>query len=268
MEEVQLIPRALIDPSPFQPRYHFPGEALSELAASIREHGIIQPLVVRPVGDRYQCIAGERRLRAAGLAGLAQVPALVRPFSDEAALEAAIVENLQREDLSPVESARAYQRLAEEFGYSQGQIAQRTGKSRVTINNTLRLLQLPGTVLQLIEQGELTEGHGRALLGLPAPSLQEELADWLVQNALTVREAEEKVRRLLARKTAAPARTPASSRLRSEQDPYLRELEERLRARFGTRTEIDYRSGRGSLTLEFYSDDDLQRLLELLGVVD
>ena len=265
--EVQLIPRALIDPSPYQPRQHFAKEALAELAASIREQGILQPLVLRPVNGRYQCIAGERRLRAAALAGLQKVPALVRHFSDERALELAIVENLQREDLSPVESARAYQRLADEFGYSQSQIAQRTGKSRATVNNTMRLLQLPDPVLELMEGGALGEGHARALLALPTPDIQEELAEWIAQNGLTVREAEEKVRSL----QESPNPEPPVEKPRpapSQNDTYLRDLEDRLRALFGTKASVSYKKGHGAITLEYYSDDDLQRVLELLGVAE
>ena len=264
-EEVQLILRTLIDPSPYQPRHHFAKEALAELAASIREQGILQPLVLRLANGRYQCIAGERRLRAAGLAGLQQVPAIVRHFSDERALELAIVENLQREDLSPVESARAYQRLADEFGYSQSQIAQRTGKNRATVNNTLRLLQLPDPVLQLMDQGELLEGHARALLALPTPDIQEELAEWIARNGLTVREAEEKVKSLQETPRPPVVRTKAAS---SQDDAYLRDLEDRLRGLFGTKASVAYRKGQGSITLEYYSDDDLQRVLELLGVVE
>jgi ParB family transcriptional regulator, chromosome partitioning protein len=253
----------LVDASPYQPRRHFDEEAIGELAASIRQHGIIQPVVVREIGARYELIAGERRLRAARRLGLEAVPALVRRYSDEQALEAALVENLQREDISVVEAARAYQRLGDEFHYSQSEIAQRTGKSRAAISNTLRLLQLPEPILQMLDRDDLTEGHARALLALPYPSLQVEVAEWVVRNALTVRETERKVKSLLTQPSATPRKAAPSM---MQPNAHIGDVEEQLRRRFGTKVGLTYRKGRGSLTLEFYSDEDLNRLLELLGV--
>jgi ParB family transcriptional regulator, chromosome partitioning protein len=263
-ELVTPIPLVLLDPNPFQPRERFDAAAIEELAASIREQGVLQPVIVRWVGERYELIAGERRLRACRYLGLDSIPAIVREYTDEQALEVAIVENLQRADISIVETARAYLRLAEAFHYSQGEIALRTGKSRAAISNTLRLLQLPPAVLALLDEGELTEGHARALLGLPYPSLQEELADWVVRNGAAVREVEGKVREL----TGRPSTTPPASGPPSRRDLHVRDLEEQLRRVFGTRVTLDYRSGRGSLRLEFYSDDDLQRILEIVGLPD
>lgn len=262
VEEVRPIPVDRVQPSPYQPRRRFDAERIAELAASIRQQGLLQPILVRPLGDRYELIAGERRLRAVRHLGQAEIPALVRRYSDEQALEAALIENLQREDISVVEEAQAYRRLLEEFGYAQSQIALQTGKSRAAISNTLRILQLPESVLDLLDVGELSEGHGRALLALPYPSLQAEVAEWVVRNAITVRETELKVRALLK-----SAETPPGARSAGRQrDANLDALEEQLRHHFGTRTSVTYRRGRGSLNIEFYSDDDLQRILELLAL--
>lgn len=262
LEEVSSIPVRLIDPSPYQPRVRFPEEKLEELAASIRQHGVIQPIVVRPVGARYELIAGERRLRAVRRLELTEIPAIVRPYGDEQALEAALVENIQREDITVVETARAFERLTGEFGYTQGEVAQRTGKSRAAVSNLLRLLHLPDPVLELLDAGDLTEGHARALLGLPYPSLQIEVAEWVVRNAVTVRETERKVRAL----AAAPGEGVPAPKQRPAADVHVTDLEDRLRTHFGTRAVVAYRKGRGSLSLEFYNDDDLYRLLELLGL--
>lgn len=260
-EEVRSIPIRLIVPSPYQPRRRFVEEKLDELAASIRQQGVLQPILVRSLGSRYELVAGERRLRAAGKAGLAEIPAIVRSLSDEQAFEIALIENLQREDISVVEEARAYERLAQEFGYSQAEIALRTGKSRAAVSNTLRLLQLPGPLLDLLDQGELTEGHARALLALPYASLQVEVGEWVARNAITVRETERKVRSLLKSPGPAAAADPTAAR-----DAHVRSLEDRLRRYFGTRAAVDYRQGSGTIHLEFYSDEDLERILELLAL--
>ncbi len=261
-EQVRRVEVGRIDPSPYQPRRRFEEEKLEELAASIRQHGFIQPLVLRPCGERYQLIAGERRFRAALRLGLREVPAIVRTYPDDRALEAALVENLQREEITVVEAARAYQRLVDEFHYSQAEIARQTGKSRVAVTNTLRLLQLPDPVLDLVDQGDLSEGHARCLLALPYPSLQVELAEWAVRNALTVRELERKTRSLADGEGRAHARRAPGG----GGSPEIEALEDRLRRHFGTRVQVDYQQGRGALRLEFYTDDDLWRLLELLGL--
>jgi ParB family transcriptional regulator, chromosome partitioning protein len=260
-EEVRLVPVRLVEPSPYQPRRRFDEEKLAELAESIRQHGVIQPVVVRRAEGHFQLIAGERRYRAVCRLGLAEIPAIVRAYSDEQALEAALVENLQREDISVVEAAQAYQRLVEEFQYTQSEIAQRTGKSRAAVANTLRLLQLPEPVLEMLDVGDLSEGHARALLALPYPSLQVEVGEWVVRNAVTVRDTEQKVRALSSEERPAPA-----LKLPAPRDAYVTALEERLRGHFGTRVTLSYRGGGGALSIEFYSDDDLCRILELLGV--
>lgn len=261
--QVEQLPVEQIDPSPFQPRGRFDDEALEELAASIRQHGIIQPIIVRTAGVRFQVIAGERRLRAARRLGLDHVPAIVRQYSDEQALEAALIENLQRADISVVEAARAYHRLAAEFGHTQSEIAQRTGKSRSAIANILRLLQLPDTILEALDRGELTEGHARALLALPYPSLQVDVGEWVVRNAVSVRELERKVRELSERPHAARSTEGRGA----ADDPCVADLEERLRRHFGTRAAIGYQRGKGTVSLEFYSDEDLSRILELMGLM-
>jgi len=261
-EEVRSIPVDRIQPSPYQPRRRFNPERLAELAVSIRQQGLLQPILVRPLGDQYELIAGERRLRAVRSLGHLEIAALVRRYTNEQALEAALIENLQREDITVVEEAQAYRRLLDEFGYAQSEIAQQTGKSRAAISNTLRILQLPAPVLELLDAGELSEGHGRALLALPYPSLQTEVGEWIVRNAVTVRETELKVRALLK----TPESAPAAGTLSRQRDANLDALEDQLRLHFGTRTSVTYRRGRGSLNIEFYSDDDLQRILELLGL--
>ncbi len=271
-EEVQRIAVRLIEPNPFQPRTYFDDEKLDELAASIQQYGVIQPIVVRPVGLRFQVITGERRLRAVKKLGLGEIPAIVRRYTDEQALEAALIENLQREDISVVEAARAYTRLTNEFHYSQAEIAQRTGRSRAAINNTLRLLQLPEKVLETVHKGDLTEGHARALLSLPTAAIQEELAEWVVRNGITVRETESKVRSLLgqaeppAAKEAQEAKEAKEAKEKPAVDPHIASIEQQLRDLFSTKVSVAYRSGRGAITVEFYNDDDLGRLMDLLGL--
>jgi len=257
-ERVIPLPVDRIVPGRFQPRTQFEEAALEELAESLRRHGVVQPVVVRPVADGYELIAGERRWRAAQRARLATIPAIVRHCSHQEALELALIENLQREEIGPLDAARAFQRLIDEFGYTAARIAERTGKSRSTVANSLRLLRLPPTVQRQLESGALTEGHARALLGVDDPRLQEELAEYAVRNGLSVRELERRVRtwqrRARPRHTAPP----------DPSQPLIADLEDRLRRRLGTRVSLTYRQGRGTLTLEFYSDDDLERLLALL----
>jgi ParB family chromosome partitioning protein len=271
-QQIKMVRVGEIDPSPYQPRKEFREEALAELADSMRQHGLFQPLVLRRFGNRYQVIAGERRLRAARKLAWGHVPAIIRDLDDEGALEAALIENLQREDLSPLEAARAYERLQQEFGYNQGEIALRTGKSRVSIVNSLRLLTLSEPVLALLEKGAIAEGHARAIAGLKSVALQEEVAQWAVANAITVRELESKVKSLLAEPAVPPrcssARKQDPARQAATEQPgdaNLQALQERLRSHFGTKVILKCQKGRGTLTIEFYSDDDLDRIIELTG---
>jgi ParB family chromosome partitioning protein len=263
--EIVQIPLPSIQRNPYQPRARFSEASLDELAQTIRQHGVLQPVLVRPEGPRYILVAGERRLRAAERAGLATIPAVVRDLDQREMLEMALVENLQREDINAVETARAFQRLSDEFGLTHSEIAQRTGKSRASVVNSLRLLQLPSDVLKEIEAGRLSEGHARALLHLATNRDRRELMEHILSNGLSVREAERAARKHtriskgVSRETPLP--TPAA-------EPVHAHLEERLRQRLGTRVRLQYRAGQGSIAVEFYSDEDLARILELLGVMD
>ncbi|HTA52957.1 MAG TPA: ParB/RepB/Spo0J family partition protein [Candidatus Acidoferrum sp.] len=249
----------LIDPSPFQPRTRFREEALEELSRSIRASGIVQPVVIRRIGNRYQLIAGERRWRAAQRAGLARVPAIVRDVRDEIALEMTLVENLQREDLNPVEQARALQRLADEFHLTQEEAAERTGKDRATIANSVRLLRLEDAILDLIEEGKISAGHARALLAVDDPKDRLELARKSARGGMTVRQLERHVAR--HRHPKPPAATAASA-----PDPNTKWAIEELQRKFGAKVVIHpLRPGHaGELAFEYYDDADLTRLYEQL----
>jgi len=247
----------LIDPSPFQPRSRFREEALEELAQSIRSSGIVQPIVVRPVGKRFQLIAGERRWRAAQRATLSRVPAVVRDVRDEVALEMTLVENLQREDLNPVEQARAFQRLTDEFHLTQEQAAERTGKDRATIANSLRLLRLEEPILDLLEEGRISAGHGRALLAIVEPKQRLDLARKIARGGMTVRQVERFAARSSKLKVGSPTVSP---------DPNTKWALEELQRKFGTKIVLHpVRPGRpGQLAFEYYDANDLTRLYDQL----
>jgi len=247
----------LIDPSPFQPRTRFREEAIEELARSIRASGIVQPLVARRIGLRYQLIAGERRWRAAQRTALSRVPVIVRDVPEEVALEMTLVENLQREDLNPIEQARAFQRLTDEFGLTQEQVAERTGKDRATIANSVRLLKLEQMIQDLLEEGRLSAGHGRALLAVAEPKLRLALARRIARNGMTVRQVERLAVRSAKRKTEY-ATAPV--------DPNTRAALEELQRRFGTRVILhEQRRGKpGQLAFEYYDSGDLARLYDQL----
>lgn len=247
----------LIDPSPFQPRTRFREEALEELARSIRVSGIVQPLVVRRMGHRYQLIAGERRWRAAQRAAIPRVPAIVRDVRDEMALEMTLVENLQREDLNPVEQARAFQRLTDEFHLTQEEAAERTGKDRATIANSVRILRLEDPILDLIEEGKISAGHARALLSVDEPKERLELARKSARGGMTVRQLERHVARHARPKSATAAAAP---------DPNTKWAIEELQRKFGTKVLIhSLRPGHpGQLAFEYYDAGDLTRLYDQL----
>ena len=251
---------ARIDPNPDQPRQHIDEAKLAELAQSMSEQGIVQPMIVRKDGSRFQLIAGERRWRAAQRAGLEKVPVLVRDVADHQVLEIAIVENIQREELNPIEEASAYRRLVSELGYSQEQVASRVGKDRSTVANLLRLLRLPRDVRGLIAKQLLSPGHARPLLSLASAEHQLEIAAQIVAKGLSVREVE---RRVNAVKT--PAAKPKPSRKR---DPNTREAERRLEQALGTAVRIR-RQGRGNkqrgrVEIDFHSEEELHRLYEVI----
>lgn len=248
----------LIDPSPYQPRTRFGEAALEELAQSIRTSGIIQPLVVRKIGPRYQLIAGERRWRASQRAQLLRVPAVVREVSDEQALELTLVENIQREDLNPIEQARAFDRLMEEFHLTQDEVATRTGKDRATVANSIRLLALEGQLVDWIEEGKLTAGHGRALLAIEDRKLRSDLALKASRGKLTVRQVERMAtRKSRGRIQAAVAELP---------DPNRQAALDELQKHLGTRVTLQMPGkGRpGQLSLEFYDEEQLNGLYERL----
>jgi ParB family transcriptional regulator, chromosome partitioning protein len=247
----------LIDPSPYQPRTHFREEPLEELARSIRATGIVQPIVVRRTGVRFQLIAGERRWRAAQRAGFTRLPAVVRDVRDETALEMTLVENLQREDLNPIEQARAFQRLTDEFGFTQEQVAERSGKDRATIANSVRLLKLDEPIQDFLEEGRLSAGHGRALLAISDPHTRLELARRIVAGGLTVRQVE---------RIAARGVEPKSASEPPPVDPNTKWAIEELQRKFGAKVQIHpLRRGKpGHLTFEYYDAGDLTRLYDQL----
>jgi len=246
-----------IRPNPRQPRKRFDPESLATLTASIREHGVLQPILVTETVDGYQLVAGERRLRAAQAAGLERIPVVVRQLADRQQLEVALVENLQREDLDPIETADAYRQLIEEFGFSQEDLATRVGRARSTVANTLRLLDLAPGVQAAVADGRLTEGHGRALGGL-ATELQDRVLDSVIGQDLSVRQTEELVRRLREPKPAL-ADPPAR-----RTDPDLARVEEDLRRALGTKVSLARSRRGGRIVIEYYSDEELGRLYERL----
>lgn len=250
------IPLEKIRSNPQQPRTVMDEEKLLELASSIREHGIIQPLVVSPApdSDDYILVAGERRLLAAGLAGLKLVPAITRHVNQQDQLELALIENVQRSDLSPLETAEAYHQLAERFALTHEQIAERVGKSRVSVTNTLRLLNLPEKARQALAEGQISEGHARALLGLPNTQAQRAALDTVLNLGLNVRQTEALVKKMSGERPPSQAKT--------EPTPEIRELETRLRSFFGTKVSLNNGKKGGSLVIYYYSDEELNTILD------
>jgi ParB family chromosome partitioning protein len=254
------IPISRITANPWQPRQQIDEDGLQALAASIAEHGVLQPIVVTETLDGYRLIAGERRLRAARLAGLDRIQAVVRQLEDHQHLELALVENLQRSDLGPMDEARAFRQLIDEFGFTQETVAERVGRARSTVANTLRLLDLDPAVQQAIVDGRLTEGHGRALLGLPV-DVQARLIGTVVDGELSVRQTEELVRRLRSSATEVAASNGSS------RDPDLERVEEELREALGTKVSMSRTRRGGRIVIEYYGDEELHRLYaRLTGV--
>jgi ParB family chromosome partitioning protein len=253
------IPLERLSANPFQPRAEFDAEKLEELAESIRLHGVLQPVVVRRLGDDYQIIAGERRWRAAQMAGLKAIPAVVRELDDAGMIQVALIENLQREDLNPIEEAAAYRKLMDEFDTTQEQLSATLGKSRSAIANAVRLLNLPDEVQEHVAQGRLSGGHARCLLAVSGTDLQLRLADEVIEKGLSVRQTEELVKKLarnVSRETMESIpRTP---------DPDVVAVMRRLGERLGTKVKITGSSGKGKLEIEYYSEDDLERIFEII----
>ena len=255
---IETLPLREIEPDPGQPRKTFDDEMLAELSASIAEHGLLQPIAVRPKpSGGYLIVAGERRWRASRMAGLTEVPVIVKDVTDEQAMELALVENLQREDLDPVEEAVGIRELMTRCDLTQEQAARKLGKSRSALANSLRLLSLPETVLELLKSGFITIGHAKVVLGLPTPELQEEAAQMIADNQLNVRQAE-----ALCKKLAKPAKEPVAAPLPSALPV---EVEESLKQALGSEVRVAYHDGKGKLTVHFYSDDQLKAFANLLG---
>jgi ParB family chromosome partitioning protein len=245
-----------LKPGTFQPRQSVDPRELAELVESVRRHGVLQPIVVRPAGDGYEVVAGERRWRAAEVAGLKTIPAVVRELDDRQAVEVALVENLQRQDLSPLERAHAYRRLVEEFGLTQEQVAERVGKSQPSVANTLRLLQLPAPVQASLQAGRISEGHARAILGAGTVPRMLDVWQKVERRGLSVRETEALVRSAISR--------GMPSRRRGQPAPHLRAVEQDLSRRYGTEVRVVGGPRRGRLVFAYRSEEDLQRLLDLL----
>lgn len=257
----QQLPIDLIDPNPLQPRSVFQAERLRELADSIRANGIIQPVIVRKKADRYELIAGERRWRAARLAELELVPVVVQDVADGKLLEVSLIENIQREDLNPIEVAHAYDRLAREHGLSHEEIGKRTGKDRPTITNMIRLLRLPPEVQLLLAEHRLSMGHARAILGLPTPDLQRNMADKAAAEGLSVRQVERMVQKLTETRES-PEPVPEEE---PKTDPNVRAAIEALERTLGTRVRIVEKDrGRGRIEIDYFSEDDLDRIYQLI----
>ena len=261
-EQVQQVPLARIVPSPLQPRREFAREALEELVDSIRQRGIIQPLIVRPVRDNYELIAGERRWRAAKQVGLNEAPVIVRQASDLEVLELSLIENLQRADLNPIEEAHAYARLANEFGMHQEEIAQKVGKSRTSVANSMRLLDLDPQIQTWVVQNLLSVGHAKVLLGLKSQEDQRVMAEKILRQSSTVRTTERMVARHLGR-LAGTRRKKQAVQISSAS---LSDLETRLQQHLATHVAIHHGEKRGKIEIEYYGEDDLDRVITALGL--
>ena len=264
-ERVRHVALSQIVPSPFQPRKRFDEEQLAGLVESIREHGIIQPLIVRDVGGRLELIAGERRWRACQKLELAEVPVISRGASDKEVLELALIENLQREDLNPVEEAEAYARLAREFGLKQEEIAQRVGKNRATVSNAMRLLELDTSLQAMLSQGILSSGHAKAILGIKNREEQKLIADIVVRKKLNVRATERLVAQHLAGRLTSK-NDGGDGKAPKPVDHFMRDLQDRFRQRFSTNVNIVHGDKKGRIEIEYYGNEDLDRILQLLGL--
>ena len=249
-----------IVPNRSQPRKHFDESKLQELTASIKEKGILEPLIVRKVDQGYEIVVGERRWRAAQKAGLREVPILIKEIGERESLELSLIENLQREDLNPLEEAEAFKRFTEEFGFNQGDLATRIGKDRTTVANALRLLKLPAEVKNQLLQNRITSGHARAILSLENRERQKELCSLIVQRGLSVREAEA----LAKRWSEKPKRVAPSTKKKGDLESQLRSLQDSLRRQLGTKVMIHQKGKKGKIEIEYYSDEDLERIVETI----
>ncbi|MBA5852011.1 ParB/RepB/Spo0J family partition protein [Clostridium sp. cel8] len=242
-----------------QPRKNFDEAKIDELSKSIREHGIIQPLILNKKGDKYVIVAGERRWRAAKLIGMREVPGIVMNLSDNDILEISLIENIQRQDLNPIEEANAYKKLIKDFGFKQEQLSEKIGKSRAAIANCMRLLNLDDRVQEYIINGLITEGHGRALLALENKDLQYKLSLRIIKEGLTVRQVENYIKNINNKKKDS---TNESKKV----NPYYKDIEDKLEGLLGTKVMINTKKNKGKIEIEYYSDDDLQRILDILNI--
>ena len=262
-EHIEKAPIAKVRACPFQPRKDFAPESLRELADSIREQGIVQPLIVRKRGDAFELIAGERRWRAAQMLGLAEVPVIVREADDRAVLQWALIENLQRENLNAIEEALGYEQLMRQFQMTQDEAAAKVGKSRPAVANALRLLKLDADLQTWVRDGRLSVGHAKVILGLTDSAQQRLAAERILKKSLNVRQTEELVA-FLQSKSADGAAAKKSGVAGG--DPHLNRLQEKLQQRFGAKAFVHYHKGKGSIEIKFYSDDDLDRILQVAGI--
>jgi ParB family chromosome partitioning protein len=254
------IPVQHIRPNPHQPRTDFKQEALEELASSIQKHGLIQPITVRYLGEkRFELISGERRLRASKMAGIDEIPAYIREANDEQVIAFALVENIQREQLNPLEISLGYQRLIDECGYTQGEVAERVGKNRTTVTNMLRLLQLPDFIQAALRDERISTGHARALINLKNEEDQKKLLKKIISKSLSVRQTEKLVKSFDKKNEKAAGGKPG----KSEDDPFLNEISRRLRSRLSTKVNVKPKGTGGEITIEYYSNDDLERLMQI-----
>jgi ParB family chromosome partitioning protein len=263
-DRIQKVPLDLVRPCPFQPRKDFSPESLRELADSIKEQGIVQPLIVRQRDKHFELIAGERRWRAAKLLSLPEVPVVVREADDRAVLELALIENLQRENLNPIEEAQGYSQLISQFQMTQESVATKVGKSRAVVANALRLLKLPVTVQSYLRENRISTGHAKVVLGLSSERAQLAAVEKVLKEGLNVRQTEVLVARLQAHEVSPG--TKSSPVAAGGRDPHVVTLESSLRERFGTKVLLRYAQGKGSLEIAFYSDAELERVLQILGV--
>jgi len=260
-ERVQRVPLSRIRPSALQPRKDFSAESLRELADSIKEQGIVQPLIVRPQGQLLELIAGERRWRASQLLGLAEVPVIVRDADDRTVLELALIENLQRENLNAIEEAQGYSQLVEQFNLTQEEVAAKVGKGRVVVANALRLLKLPPQVQSYVREGRLSVGHAKVILGVLGDKEQKSVAERVIKDGLNVRQTEGFIAKLQTKSGARPGTTIVQL-----PDPHVADVESRLRDVLGTKVQLRYKEGKGSVEISFFSDAELERVLLALGV--
>lgn len=255
VNEPKEIEIGLIDRNPDQPRKIFDDEALAELATSIKNYGVIQPIIVREKDGRYIIIAGERRWRASRLAGLKTIPCVIREYTEQEISEIAIIENLQREDLNPIESAKAIKSLINQYNLTQDEVADKIGKSRPAVANTIRLLSLPESIITLVESNKLTAGHARALLGIDNPAKQKEIALLIIKNNLTVRDVENIIKHL---------NNPKKENTPKEKSLEIKDFEDKIKRVFSTKVQIKGTDSKGKIVIDYYSKDDLERIYDIL----